>query len=350
MTSILKTITSAALVSGLFLTTPAMAQSECSKVDLLFNNFLPPNHTFWAGGFKPWADDVGRVTDGRVTVTFTSASLAPPPKQWGMITDGIADVAMQVNPMESKRLQLPNIGGLPFVGNLATARGVALWRTHVKYFAKANEFAGVHLVGHFSNPGAGLIAGKMVNSIDDVAGMKFWTIGGPPAKVVEAIGAVPVPAPGEEMFNMFSKGVVDGLATNWGAMKIWNAYRYTKSYVDIPGGLYAVDFSVIMSQDKWDGICKSDQDAINTISGETIARNVGEFVDNFDIDTQKEVADQGIEVVTPDAAFMAALTEKVQYARDAWMQKANARGVDGKAALAYYLEQVAEVTAEMKKN
>lgn len=346
----LKTLSmSFALMAGVSLATPVVAQSECSDVPLLFNNFLPPNHTFWAGGFKPWAEDVARVTDGRVQVTFTTASLAPPPKQWGMITDGIADVAMQVNPMESKRLQLPNIGGLPFVGNLATARGVALWRTHEKFFAVADEFKGVHLVGHFSNPGAGLIAGKKVEGIDSIDGVKFWTIGGPPADVVSAIGAVPVPAPGEEMFNMFSKGVVDGLATNWGAMKIWNAYRYTKSYVDVPGGLYAVDFSVIMNQEKWDNICPSDQEAITAVSGETIARNVGLFVDEFDIETQKEVAEHGIEVVKPDEAFMSALEGKLQYARDAWMAKAEARGVDGSAALAYYLQQVEEVTAELSQ-
>lgn len=346
----LKTLSTAlALITGVSFAAPAIAQSECNDVALLFNNFLPPNHTFWAGGFKPWADDVARVTDGRVAVTFTTASLAPPPKQWGMVTDGIADVAMQVNPMESKRLHLPNIGGLPFVGNLATARGVALWRTHEKFFAAANEFKGVHLVGHFSNPGAGLIAGDMVDGIDSINGMKFWTIGGPPADIVSAIGAVPVPAPGEEMFNMFSKGVVDGLATNWGAMKIWNAYRYTKSYVDIPGGLYAVDFSVIMNQGKWDSICASDQEAITAVSGETIARNVGLFVDQFDIETQKEVAETDIKIVKPDAAFMSTLEDKLQYARDAWMAKAEARGVDGEAALAYYLEQVAELTAELSK-
>lgn len=323
----------------------AVAQAECGNVDLLFNKFVPDSHAFYAGGMLPWSEDVARVTEGRVTVSFPSATLAPPPQQWSMVTDGIADVAIQVNPMESTRLHLPNIGGLPFVGNLAEARGVALWRTHEEFFADANEYEGVHLVGQFTNAGAGLIAGRPVNSIDELEGMKFWTVGGPPAAILEAIGAVPVPAPGPEMFNMFSKGVVDGIATNWGAMKVWNAYRYTEAYVDIPGGLYAMDFSFIMNEDKWDSICAADQEAINAVSGEQIARNVGKFIDEYDLETIAEVEEQGIEVIAPDDSFMAALEERAGYASGQWVEKANARGVDGEAALAFYLEQIAELTA-----
>lgn len=348
MNKLYKVTLLAGLAAGVAFSAPAMAQSECGSVDLLFNKFVPDSHAFYTGGQKPWADDVKRVTEGRVNVTFPSASLAPPPKQWGMVTDGIADVGLVVNPIESKRLHLPNIGGLPFVGNLAAARGIALWRTHEKFFADAGEYNGVHLVGQFTNAGAGLIAGKSVNSIEDVSGMKFWTVGGPPAAAVEAIGAIPVPAPGPEMFNMFSKGVVDGLATNWGAMKVWNAYRYTKSYVDIPGGLYAMDFSFIMNQEKWDSICAADQEAINTISGEQIALNVGKEIDDYDTVTKAEVAEKKIPVIQPDAAFMSALDERLAYAHDAWSAKADARGVDGKAALAYYLVQIEKVTAELE--
>ncbi len=346
MSNLNKTVFVLGLAASVVGSGQAMAQAECGSVNLLFNKFVPDSHAFYTGGMLPWAEDVESVTEGRVTVSFTSASLAPPPQQWSMVTDGIADVGLQVNPLESARLHLTNIGGLPLVGNLAEARGVALWRTQQEFFSDAGEYDGVHLLGQFTNAGAGLISSREVHSMDDVAGMKFWTIGGPPAAVVEAIGAVPVPAPGEEMFSMFSRGVVDGIATNWGAMRVWNAYRYTEAYVDIPGGLYAVDFSFIMNQDVWDGICETDQELIMSVSGERIARNVGVEIDEYDIVTQSELPEHEIIVIEPDAEFMAGLEESVAYARDTWMERAAARGVDGEAALAYYLEQVAAVTAE----
>lgn len=49
------------------------------------------------------------------------------------------------------------------------------------------------------------------------------------AKVVESIGAVPMPTPDSEMFNMYSKGLVDGIVGDWGAMKVSNSFRYTVS-------------------------------------------------------------------------------------------------------------------------
>lgn len=324
----------------------AMAQADCDSVDLLFNKILPDSHVFYEGGIRPWAEDVARVTDGRVTVSFTSAALAPPAQQWTMVTDGIADVALMANPFELNRLQLPNIAGLPFTGNLAAARSIALWRTQQEHFNDANEYDGVHLLSQFTNAGAGIISSKMINGMEDIQGLKLWSIGGQPASVVDGIGAVPVPAPGAEMFSLYSKGVVDGIVSDWGAMKVYNTFRYTKNYVDVPGGLYAVDFSLYMSQDKWDSICPSDQELVSSVSGETIARNIGEAVDELGTLAQTEVGSYDIKVSVPDEAFTASLKDATKFTHDAWIEKADARGINGGAALTYFLEQVEAVTSE----
>ena len=130
--------TVAALAIGMLSSVPASAQTaECESVDLLFNRFFPPHIAFVWAGMEPWAEDVLRVTEGRVRVSFPPSSLAPAPQQWNLILDSVADVAIVINPIESKRLHLPNIAGLPFVGDSSTARGVALWRTHEKFFADA---------------------------------------------------------------------------------------------------------------------------------------------------------------------------------------------------------------------
>jgi TRAP-type C4-dicarboxylate transport system substrate-binding protein len=76
---------------GATLTASAAAQAE---TELLFNRFVPPKHPFDLGMFIPWAKDVAKATDGRVKVEFATAALAPPPKQWNMVSKGIADVAV----------------------------------------------------------------------------------------------------------------------------------------------------------------------------------------------------------------------------------------------------------------
>ena len=314
--------------------TPATAETK-----LLFNIFVPPNHTFTNGGFKPWAQDVERVTDGRVKVEFTSASLAPPPKQWNMVTSGIADVAMLANQFESRRITLPTIGGLPFLGDTSVQRGVALQRTYDKYFTTANEFKGIKLVALFTNSGAGIIANKEINSIDDLKGTKLWSMSGRPAGYMKSIGAVPVPGPGPAMFDMFSKGVVDGVATNPGALPIWNLYRYTKSLNQVPGGIYAVDFSIIMSQRKWDGISAKDREAIDKILGEKVALGIGKAVDDLDVKALAETKEKGIKITTAEGKFLEGIADRLRVATADWIKKAAARGVDGEAAIAYFKSQ-----------
>lgn len=322
------------------------AQAECGKVDLLFNKYHADSHVFYQGGLRPWAAEVAKLTDGRVTVTFTSAALAPVAQQWSMVTDGIADVAVLGNALEVNRFQLTNISALPFIGTSSAARSIALWRTQQEYFSDAGEYDGVHVLSQFANAGAGIMSNVVIQNMDELQGVKLWSTGGQGAKVVESTGAVPVPAPGSEMFNMYSKGVVDGIVADWGAMKVSNAYRYTKGFVDIPGGLYASDFSLILNQRKWDSICASDQELISSVSGETIARNIGEAIDELGKVSRAESAEHGITVVNPDETFLASLQEVTAFSHDAWKVKAEGRGVDGDAALAYYLEQVADVVSE----
>ena len=99
----------AAMMAASLASSPASAETE-----ILFNRFVPAKHPFNVGMFIPWAKDVARVTNGSVKVKFTEKSLAPPPKQWNMVSKGIADAAMLANNFESGRLQLPNIAQIPF--------------------------------------------------------------------------------------------------------------------------------------------------------------------------------------------------------------------------------------------
>ena len=52
---------------------------------------------------------LARVTEGRVKIEFPATSLAPPPGQWEVMTQGIADGAYIFNPFAQDRLLLPQI-------------------------------------------------------------------------------------------------------------------------------------------------------------------------------------------------------------------------------------------------
>ena len=316
---------------------PAMAETE-----LLFNRFVPPKHPFNTGMFIPWAKDVMRVTEGRVKVKFTSATLAPPPKQWNMITKGIADVAMLANIFERNRLTMNAIGDLPFLGEKAEHRGIAFWRTYKKYFEKANEYKGVKLLGLWTLSGAYFFHGKKpIRAVSDLKKEKMWVIAGLPNKMITSLGAVVVSVPGVKMFNVVSKGIVNGKVTSPYGMNAFKTMPYIKHITKVPGGVSSVTFSLLLNKKKWNKLSKKDKDLVMSVSGETVARNAGKKVDQLDIKALKMAKEKGITLETASPAFVNDLRAKLAYAAKDWVKQAAKKGVDGEAALAYYRQQVA---------
>lgn len=335
----MKTLMATAGVAALAIGMLAGGSPASAETTLLFNRFVPAKHPFNVGMFIPWAKDVERVTNGSVKVKFTEKSLAPPPKQWNMVSKGIADVAMLANNFEAGRLKLPNIAQLPFGHDEAEKRGVALWRTHQKYFSKAGEYKGMKLMGLWTLSGANFLADKPINSLEDLKNYKMWAINGIPNQMMKSLGAVVVSVPGVQMFNVVSKGVVNGSVTSYYPLNTFKLMPYIKNITVIPGGFNSNNFSMLLNEDKWNGLTDSERTAIASISGETIAINAGKRVDLLDANAKKQALEKGIKIQTASPAFVAAMNEKLQFVTDNWVKEAEAKGVDGKAAIAFFKAQ-----------
>lgn len=333
-----KTVLAATAVAVLASLAAVPAQAETK---LLFNRFVPVKHPFNTGMFEPWAQDVEKATEGRVKVEFSAANLAPPPKQWNMVSKGIADVAMLANIFERNRLQLPPIAQLPFMGNSSEKRGVAMWRTHEKYLAKANEYKGMHLLGQWSLSGSNLYhTKKQIRSLADLKNEKMWVIAGTPNKMISGLGAVVVSVPGVKMFNVVSKKVVDGTVTSTYTLAAFKLMPYIKHVTLVPGGLYATTFSLLLNEKKWKKLSKADKAAVASVSGERIAANAGRATDNLNAKVQGLAEKKGITFETASASFMREMRDGLAAYEGEWVKKANARGIDGAAALAYFKTQV----------
>ena len=328
----------AAVLAGaaLFAALPAGAETK-----ILFNRFVPPKHPFNTGMFVPWAKDVGKATEGRVKVEFSAGSLAPPPKQWNMVSKGIADAAMLANIFERNRLKLVSLAQLPFAAEKAETRGVALWRTHQKHLAKANEYKGMKLLGQWTISGAAIHhTKKPIRSLADLKNEKMWVIAGIPNKMFTNLGAVVVSVPGVKMFNVVSKGIVNGTVTSNYTMLAFKYMRYTKHITRFPGGINANTFSFLFSEKKWKRLSQKDKDAIWSVSAERIAVNAGRMVDKLDAKARKIAKSKGVEIVNASPEFVAAMKAKLGYVTTDWLKAAASRGVDGPTALAYYQSQL----------
>ena len=110
----------------------------------------------------------------------------------------------------------------------------------------------------------------------------------------------------------------------------------------IPGGMGGAGFSVFMNQQKWDGLSKQDQDVITNLSGEQFAF-MTKVWDDRDVKSQQRMHDEGkIEMLAASPELVKGLHEKWVFLENEWIEKANTRHIDGKAALARFKELLAE--------
>ena len=322
------------LTSGALTAVPAKAETE-----ILFNRFVPAKHPFNVGMFIPWAKDVERVTNGSVKVKFTEKSLAPPPKQWNMVSKGIADAAMLANNFESGRLKLPNIAQIPFGASSAEKRGLAMWRTHVKYLARANEYKGMKLLGQWTISSANILADKPITKMSDLKNYKIWAINGIPNKMMKNMGAVVVSVPGVKMFNVVSKGIVKGSVTSEYTLMVFKLMPYIKHITTIPGGFQSNNFSFLFSLKKWNALSAVEKKAVTSVSGEAIAINAGKRVDVLDKKARGLALKKGIKYHKASPEFVTEMRKKAKFIVDDWLKIAASKGVDGKAALEFFKSQ-----------
>ena len=326
--------TSIALAAAAVTMAAASAQAETK---ILFSPFTPPGHIIVTGIVQPWAKDVERVTEGRVKVTFPSNSLAPPPAQWEMVTNGIADAAFIFNGFAQKRLPLIGMAHLPFVTTTAEATSVALWRTYEKFFKKADEYKGVHLLGLFTHPGSQLFSlGQPIIKISQFRGLKVWAAPGPTAEAMGKLDAAVVSGPAVRMYEIVSKGTVDAyVGVPYADVKNFKLIPYTKAATEVPGKMGGASFSMFMNEKTWNKISKKDQEAIDKVSGEMIARHAKSWDEDNQVGIDEFLAAGAKQVAAP-ADFVADLHKKLEFLEDNWLKDAAKAGVDGKAALAYF--------------
>ena len=326
MARIRSTVIAALCLAGPALAGPAHAQ----ELQLRYNRWLPATHDIDNKVFKPWFDEVAKVTQGRVKIDFTTSSLGPLPRQYELATSGVADVVFGSESLTPGRFPLAEILELPFLGDTAEAVSVAYWRVYKAHFAKANPYPNVQLLALSGlAPYYVHTVKKPVAKIEDFSGMKLRAAGLLLSDTVKALGAAPVSAAVTELHDLFSKGIVDGGLSNDDQIRSFSLSKFVAYRTVIPGGISNYSTFFAINAKKWEAIGEADRKAIEAISGEAIAKSLGKIID------------ASAKLVVADAAMTKALKEKLAFLEERWLAKAKEKGVDGAAALKMLRDQAA---------
>ncbi len=320
----------AALASIALPALPAAADD----VVLRFNRWVPPTHHFHARQMAGWAERVTKATNGHVRVEFTASSLGAPPRQFELALTGVADVTAGNQTYTPERFVLSRVAELPFLSDEAEPLSVAHWRVQEKYLSKADEYKGTKLLAVFNNgPYQIFTTNKPILAVADLKNLKIRASAGTQSEIGTALGVVPIGAPVTEAYDMLSRGIIDGTFLPPDSILSFRMNKFLGYQTKVPLGLNNSAFFLVMNEAKWKSLSKEDQDAIMSVSGENFAREAGRIWDDQDAIANREFAGSGMKISNMSPEMAAELKSKLAFIEEAWIKEANARGVDGRAAL-----------------
>src|SRR5687768_18368636 len=291
--SSLKTLVLTALAASLI----AAAQPALAQTTLTMSSWVSPQHHVTAVVLQGWANEAEKVTNGRVKFTMLPKHPSAPPGTFDAVKDGLVDLSFVTASYTPARHILPMLAELPGAGDTALANSIAYSRIHWKHFHKVGEYKGVKLLGVFTHGPGQMFTKKPVRSIADVQGLKIRTGGGAAEAVAKALGASAFVKPAPESYELLKSGVADGVFFPMESIISFKLETVLQQATLFPGGMYSSAFGFFMNEDKWKKLPKQDQQAIEKLSFEHVARTCGQSWDTADQKGLDGLKKAGVKIV-----------------------------------------------------
>ena len=323
----------------------AAAQPALAQTTLTMSSWVSPTHHITAVVLQGWATEAEKATNGRVKFQMLPKHPSAPPGTFDAVRDGLVDLSYVTASYTPARHILPMIAELPGAGETSLVNSVAYSRVYWRHFHKVGEYNGVKLLGVFTHGPGQLFTKRPVNSINDIQGLKIRTGGGVAEAVAKALGASAFVKPAPESYELLKSGVADGVFFPMESIISFKLDTVLEQATLFPGGMYSSAFGFFMNEEKWNKLPKQDQDAIDKISGEWIARHAGQSWDEADKKGLEVLKKSGVKIVNADPAFVAEVKKRSAPIIEDWIQKASAKGVDAAKILAEFREELKKVAA-----
>jgi TRAP-type C4-dicarboxylate transport system substrate-binding protein len=323
----------------------AAAPPASAQTTLTMSSWVSPQHHLTSNVLQGWANEVERVTGGRVKFQMLPKHPSAPPGTFDAVRDGLVDLSFVTASYTPARHVLPLLPELPGGGETALVNSIAYSRIHWKHFHKVGEYKGVKLLGVFTHGPGQMFTKKPVNGIADVQGLKIRTGGGVAEAVAKALGASAFVKPAPESYELLKSGVADGVFFPLESIISFKLDTVLEQATLFPGGMYSSAFGFFMNEEKWNKLPKQDQEAIEKISGEHIARLAGQSWDDADKRGFEALKKSGVKIVHANPEFVAEVKKRSAPIIDDWIKQANAKGVDAARILAEFREELKKVAA-----
>jgi TRAP-type transport system periplasmic protein len=324
----------------------ALPFAASAQTTMTMSSWVPPSHALTKDVLAVWAKQVEDATQGRVKFQMLPKHPAAPPNTFDAVRDGLVDVSYVTASYTPARHILPKMPELTGGGATAEINSVAYSRIYWKHMHQMGEYKGVKQLGVFTHgPGQMFNTKRAITKVEDLAGMKIRTGGGIAEEMARALGTSAFVKPAPESFELLNSGVADGTFFPLESINSFKLSGVVKHATLFPGGFYGSAFGFFMNEDKWNKLPKADQDAIEKLSGEALARLAGKAWDAADKAALEEMKRVGITITDASPELVKGVLEKAKDIEDAWVKAASAKGIDAAKVLAEFREEIKNVAA-----
>ncbi len=318
--------------AGMFLL-PASAPAQTKIYEFSYSIFFPAPHkqTVLAG---EWAKEVEKRTNGRVKITlFPGGTLTPAPTCYDGVVKGISDIGMSVLGYTKGKFPLSEVIDLP----LGYTNALDATRLINQYYRKFNpkELDDVKVLYlHAHGPGI-LFTKKPVSKLEDLKGMRIRCTG-TAAKVVTALGGVPVALPMGDTYDALNRGMVEGSMAPTESLEGWKWGEVVKFTTENYGSAYSTGFFVAMNKEKWNALSPEIQTIMEKASQEWIDKT-GKTWDEIEKSGKDFALKLGNKVIPLSKAEDKRWADTVRPLLDEYVKGMKEKGLPGDEALKFCL-------------
>ncbi len=317
--------------------------STASATELKLATFEPPKAFIASKILAAWADKVNKCSNGALNVKmYAGGVLGSPPKQYDIVTSGVADISWTVLGYIGGQFPLSSVVELPFLTKTSKAGSRAL-NTLFEEGYLDKEMAGIKLIGLHSNPGYQIhMKDTKVVKPADFKGKKMRVPSKIAGTILKTLGAtgVKVPAPGTS--EALNKGVIDGTPFPYTAIGSFRLFDVTKYHTEV--NITNATFGLIMNEGKYNGLSSAAKGCIDKHSGQWFGDWASNLIDTQNAKMRVQVENTpGHEITVASDSVLAEYKKILAPIESDWLSEMKGKGLGGDAVLKRAREVISKI-------
>jgi len=272
---------------------------------------------------RQFADDVKKATGGKLEiVVHSNGSLIKHPDMLRAVSTG------QVNIVEFLLGQFGNedpvfaADNIPFVAT-GYDNAFKYYQAQKPLLEKKLAGRGVRLLYSVAWPGQGLYTKNALKTVDDLKGTKLRTYSPQTARLAELLGASPTVIQVPEVPQAFATGTVHAMITSSATGTSTKVWEFVRNYY-LTNAFHPKNV-IVVNERAFERLADAEKKAL--LQAAAAAEKRGwELSRERERNATKTLADNGVNVIEPDAAMKAAFTRIGDIMLSEWQKSAGAEG------------------------